>query len=275
MTSEEWAAIEAQEKMATEGPWFVSDCDGRLGIWREAALRNVDRDETGEITGYRLPVRVGPDNLIAEWDLDTWDPGENDTDDQRRANAHLMAAAPSLLADVKRLTERVEAVRKRSNELIDWAETAESGLMEAEARVMLLRGKLEEIRQLALVGGQNGEIVRRWIIAALEGFPADVDSDVVWVISKRPHDQDAAVGPRIRSNGRIARAAGDDDPASLRAYAAKCLAAADAAEAQQQNGDEGVDHYVAQYPDGSEECIDDCTGCEAEAGQPVGGGEQP
>ncbi|NEA22650.1 hypothetical protein [Actinomadura bangladeshensis] len=67
--------------------WFLSDCEGRLAIWREAALRHVRRDEDGEIDGYSLPASYRPTDLITEWDLNTWDPGQDEDDDKRRALA--------------------------------------------------------------------------------------------------------------------------------------------------------------------------------------------
>ncbi len=51
-----------------------------------------------------------------------------------------------------------------------------------------------------------------------------------WLVPKRPHDEDATVGPHIRRSGWIHRAAGDSDPAHTRLYAAQLLAAADEAD---------------------------------------------
>ena len=64
--------------------WFLSDCEGSLEIWREAVLRNVTRDDSGEVTGYRLPAAYKDGDLIASWDLGTWDEGEDPDDDHRR-----------------------------------------------------------------------------------------------------------------------------------------------------------------------------------------------
>lgn len=51
-----------------------------------------------------------------------------------------------------------------------------------------------------------------------------------WLVPKRPHDQNAPVGPVVRRDGWIHRSAGTSDPAHTRVYAAQLLAAADEAE---------------------------------------------
>lgn len=51
-----------------------------------------------------------------------------------------------------------------------------------------------------------------------------------WLVPKRPHDQNAPVGPVVRRDGMIARSAGVSDPDHTRVYAAQLLAAADEAE---------------------------------------------
>jgi hypothetical protein len=107
MSNERLAEIRDRLAVLPEGPWYVEDCEGDLRIWREGALHGVTRDAFGEITGYRLPVSIGPENLIAEWVLDTWDDGEDDADDLRRDIARFFGAAredvPALLAEVERL----------------------------------------------------------------------------------------------------------------------------------------------------------------------------
>lgn len=76
----------------TSDRWFLSDCEGHLVIIREAKLRHVTRNDTGEITGYSLPAEWGPNVVIAEWDLNTWDAGDDESDDQRRATAARIVA---------------------------------------------------------------------------------------------------------------------------------------------------------------------------------------
>jgi hypothetical protein len=72
--------------------WMVSDCEGDLQIWRVGALRHVRRDEDGRITGYALPASYRPTDLIAEWDLNTWDAGDDESDDEHRAVAARIVA---------------------------------------------------------------------------------------------------------------------------------------------------------------------------------------
>lgn len=55
-------------------------------------------------------------------------------------------------------------------------------------------------------------------------------SALYWLVEKRPHDQNATVGPVVRRDGWIHRSAGTSDPAHTRVYAAQLLAAADEAE---------------------------------------------
>ncbi len=57
-----------------------------------------------------------------------------------------------------------------------------------------------------------------------------------WVVPKITHDENAAVGPRIRREGWISRAAGDSDPEHTRQYAAQLLAAADEADRRASEG---------------------------------------
>jgi hypothetical protein len=59
---------------------------------------------------------------------------------------------------------------------------------------------------------------------------ADDPDDDCWIVPKVSHDQNAAVGPRIRRNNWISRSAGDSDVEHTRYYAAQLLAAADEAE---------------------------------------------
>lgn len=152
------AAIQARVQAAPEGPWFLSDCEGELKIWREAVLRNVTRDETGEITGYRDPAEWRPGDLIAEWDLDTWDPGEDRDDDRIRALAEFITQAPAdmrtLLKDVARLQARVDVL---TGQVAGRDET------------------IQRVRDLGemWVGVAGGDSWGRHVLAAIDGDPAD------------------------------------------------------------------------------------------------------
>lgn len=91
--------------------WLLSDCEGDLRIWRASAPNHVTRDQAGEITGFSEPSSYrGTDEILAI-ELDSWDPGEDATDDQRRTDIGDMfdarAAEPALLADNARLRTRV------------------------------------------------------------------------------------------------------------------------------------------------------------------------
>lgn len=87
----------------TPDRWFLSDCEGRLEIWREAVLRHVTRDEHGEIDGYALPAAYKDADLIASWDLSTWDEGEDPDDDARRRMYAEIVRAHNDGAEVERL----------------------------------------------------------------------------------------------------------------------------------------------------------------------------
>ncbi|MCP9947332.1 hypothetical protein [Actinomadura madurae] len=92
--------------------WFLSDCEGRLEIWREAVLRDVTRDEHGEIDSYSLPAVYKDTDLIASWDLGTWDEGEDDADDARRRMWAEIVRAHNVGDEVERLRAEL-ADRKR------------------------------------------------------------------------------------------------------------------------------------------------------------------
>jgi hypothetical protein len=96
---------------ATADPFYVSDCEGSLQVWREKALTHVRRDESGEIDMYSFPSTYKVTDQIIELDLNTWDLGEDATDDQRRQDVNDLvearAALPALLADLQRARDRV------------------------------------------------------------------------------------------------------------------------------------------------------------------------
>lgn len=104
LTDEQLAEIAAR---AANDPFFVSDCEGSLQVWHERALVRVTRDEAGAITSYDFPFAFPPAEQIIELDLDSWDPGEDSTDDKRRQDINDLvdarAALPALAAEVRRL----------------------------------------------------------------------------------------------------------------------------------------------------------------------------
>ncbi|MFC4006552.1 hypothetical protein ACFOY2_04925 [Nonomuraea purpurea] len=94
-------------------PWFLADCEGDMQIWRESALQRVSRECSGEIVGYSTPSSYKRNDLVADWDLGTWDEGEDEDDDERRRMAELIVEGvnmlPLLIGEVERLQARLEA----------------------------------------------------------------------------------------------------------------------------------------------------------------------
>jgi len=99
-------------------PFYVSDCEGNLQVWRESALTHVARDETGAINMYSLPYSYRPTDQVIEIDLDSWDPGEDATDDQRRTDINDLVDARALisplLAEIDQLNHQLDSVPDRS-----------------------------------------------------------------------------------------------------------------------------------------------------------------
>lgn len=83
-TIDHLAEIQARAEAAAADPFFVSDCEGDLSVWRESALIRVRRDDQGEIDMYSTPSSYRVIDHVIEIELDTWDEGEDKTDDQRR-----------------------------------------------------------------------------------------------------------------------------------------------------------------------------------------------
>jgi hypothetical protein len=96
-------------------PWFLSDCEGDMQIWRESALTHVVRDEDGDIEGYRTPGSYKRNDLVAEWDLDTWDEGEDEGDDERRRMAELIVEAVNVLPALLAAAEAAQAEQERQS----------------------------------------------------------------------------------------------------------------------------------------------------------------
>lgn len=107
LTDQQMAEFEAIAARATTTPFFLSDCEGSLQVWHESELVRVTRDEHGEITGYSFPFAYPPAAQVLELDLDSWDPGEDATDDQRRQDINDLvdsrAAMGVLVAEIRRL----------------------------------------------------------------------------------------------------------------------------------------------------------------------------
>lgn len=112
--------LQAIAARAAGDPFYVSDCEGSLQVWRESALTHVQRDEAGQITMYSFPSSYRSTDQVIEIDLDTWDPGEDASDDQRRQDITDLidsrAAVGHLVDEVKRLRAQMAAVRGLCNE---------------------------------------------------------------------------------------------------------------------------------------------------------------
>lgn len=153
MNEEQLNEIEARAAAATAAPWFVSDYEGALQVWREGALRNVTRNEAGDVTGYRKPASWTPGDMVAHWNLDTWDPGADPYDDQLRANARFQAAArtdvPALVAEVRSLTHEVRSVRTDLIEIVAKWEQQRNRADGAESERDRAQDAIERVRKTA------------------------------------------------------------------------------------------------------------------------------
>lgn len=111
LSPEQLAEYRALAEQIAADPWVLSDCEGWLKIWRESALTHIVRDESGEIDGFSEPSSHRVTDLVVEIELDSWDPGEDETDDEIRTNVGALFTArealPALLAEVARLAARV------------------------------------------------------------------------------------------------------------------------------------------------------------------------
>lgn len=125
--------------------WFLSDCEGRLEIWREAVLRNVTRDENGEINSYRLPAAYKDTDLIASWDLTTWDEGEDPEDDaRRRIYAEIVRVhneGEKAARQEQRVREVVAGAYAREKRLLEWADDVKDEQREAGIRAVALEAR--------------------------------------------------------------------------------------------------------------------------------------
>nr|WSZ21174.1 hypothetical protein OH837_48885 [Streptomyces canus] len=114
-TEQQLNELQAIAARAADDPFYVSDCEGSLQVWRESALTHVQRDEHGEISMYSFPSSYRTTDQIIEIDLDSWDPGEDASDDQRRQDitdlVDSRAAMGAMVDEVKRLRAQMAAVR--------------------------------------------------------------------------------------------------------------------------------------------------------------------
>ncbi|MGW0336688.1 hypothetical protein ACWD0J_33420 [Streptomyces sp. NPDC003011] len=103
--------LRALADRAAQDPFFLSDCEGSLELWREAALEHVRRDDTGAITMCSTPSSYKVTDQVIEIGLETWDPGEDATEDQIRQNIADLAAGREAVAELLDLVDRLTAER--------------------------------------------------------------------------------------------------------------------------------------------------------------------
>lgn len=109
--------IRERAEAATEGPWDVEDCEGDLSIRAGSARFQWDDHDSFRIG--EPPSSYLSTDLIAEWDLDSWDAGTDDEtpDDKiRRADAEFIAAArsdiPFLLEQLSKAEQLIDGIRE-------------------------------------------------------------------------------------------------------------------------------------------------------------------
>ena len=129
MTQMQNRAINMEElrqvaRRAADAPFFVSDVQGALQVWRESALTHVRRNEKDEIVLWSLPASYRDMDKVVAIDLESWDPGEDATDDQRRQDisdlVNARAAMPALLAENKDLAHQLEDLHGGIGEAFYW-----------------------------------------------------------------------------------------------------------------------------------------------------------
>lgn len=107
MTDQQLEQLKEIADRAVNDPLFVSDCEGSLQVWHEKALVRVHRDESGAIQSYSFPFSYKATDQVLEIELDSWDPGENAADDQRRQDVIDLVdardAMPLAVAEIVRL----------------------------------------------------------------------------------------------------------------------------------------------------------------------------
>ncbi|AVH59914.1 MULTISPECIES: hypothetical protein [Streptomyces] len=154
--------------------FFVSDCEGELQVWRETALTHVRRNETGTITMYSFPSSYRSTDEVIRIDLDTWDPGEDATDDKRRQDindlVNARAAAATLLAEL-------DAVRKERDEFCDRVDTLTA----------VAKGNKRHVQEMFLELQKAQAEVAQWRAT----FGADALPDALARLTKAEAERDA------------------------------------------------------------------------------------
>ncbi|BBB01012.1 hypothetical protein RVR_8243 [Actinacidiphila reveromycinica] len=117
LSEQQLAKIQEMAARTEARPLLFSDCEGLVRVWAVSALKRIVRDGAGRIESWSEPFSYRPSDLVAEIELEggTWDPGEDEADDQRRRDIGDLVAArevlPALLTEVERLSAQMAAVR--------------------------------------------------------------------------------------------------------------------------------------------------------------------
>jgi hypothetical protein len=100
---------EIRERLAAiDGPWSpILEAEDYVQVWRTAALRDVHHDADGRMIAWSAPGSYKPTDLVAEWDLDDANEGDDDLRDRR---AWFIAHAPD---DIAALLTEVEELRAK------------------------------------------------------------------------------------------------------------------------------------------------------------------
>lgn len=161
MTPERLAEVRERAARTAADEWLLSDCEGDLRIWRVSALAHVTRDQaTGEVTGFSEPSSYRASDEILAIELDSWDPGEDATDDQRRTDIGDMfearAAEPALLADNARLRARVAELEALAAAAVEYrVECPDAGLA--------VRQQVGGVRWAVLDGARSALLPTGWV----------------------------------------------------------------------------------------------------------------
>lgn len=152
LTPEREAEARELAGRADDDPFFLSDCEGELQVWRESALTHVRRDNNGQIDMYSFPSSYRSTDQVIEIDLDSWDPGEDQADDQRRQDIGDLVTARSIVRDL--LTELDQARAERDRYHWAWHNARDQAASE-RAHVALVETERDALKEQLLTAQGN------------------------------------------------------------------------------------------------------------------------
>lgn len=196
---------------AAESPFFLSDCEGSLEVWRESALTHVVRDESGEITMWSFPSSYRTTDQVIEIDLDTWDPGEDVTDDQRRQDIGDLVTARAALGVLLAELDRGRAERDElASDLAELTQARQHGaytfcaqlighvtVAEFAKKISEKRGAIATARAAQTALAEVLRLVSAWCVEANENGGVDA-GDLAWRLEQAGHqlpDEDETAAP--------------------------------------------------------------------------------